>query len=100
MPVEGHWDRLGTPLSRREKRLLIAVGCLLIAIVAAIAIYSLADRSSSKPQAGCVTATFGASLGGATVQKCGAAAREFCRSQSLHSAQVADACRQQGIPTD
>jgi hypothetical protein len=97
MPLEQHWNRLGTPLSRREKGLLALLGCLVVLSVAGVAAYSLAHRSST--QAGCVTATFAASLGGTTVHKCGAAAREFCRSDGPRNAQVAEACRKQGIAT-
>ena len=99
MPVEGHWERLGTPLSRRERRVMIAVGCLAAAVVAGFAIYALATRSSSKHEAGCVTVTFAASLGGTTVKKCGQDAQTFCEEQSPHSSQIATACRQAAIPT-
>ena len=98
MPVEGHWERLGTPLSRRERGVMIAVGCLLVAVVAGFAIYSLATSSSSKPEAGCVTVTFAASLGGTTVKKCGRDAETFCQEQASHSSQVATACKQAAIP--
>jgi hypothetical protein len=95
MPVEGHWERLATPLSRREKRLLIALGVLVAAVVAAISIYAVTDTSG--PQAGCVSATFAASLGGTTVHACGADAQKLCRTRAPENEPIAAACRQAGI---
>jgi hypothetical protein len=99
MPVEGHWERLGTPLSQREKRVGLGLGALLVAVALGIGIYSLLTRSSSTPQAGCVSVTFAASLGGTKVTKCGQDARTFCQEQSGHSPQVLTACKQAGFPT-
>jgi hypothetical protein len=97
MPVEGNWERVRTPLSRREKRLLVGIAALVAALVAGIAIYAATDSSSDAP--GCVTATWAASLGGTTVHKCGAEAVAFCRSQGPRISAVAEACRREGIAT-
>jgi hypothetical protein len=98
VPLEGHWTRLETPLTRRERRLLVLLGCVIVLAAAGISAYSLAGGSDAS-EPGCVTATFAASLGGATVHRCGAAARQFCRTQGPRNARVAEACRRAGITT-
>ena len=97
MPVERHSERLATPLSRRERLLLALLGALLAATLAGVAIYAATEGSSS-PRPGCISVSFAASVGGNTVNACGAKAREICRKQSSGNARVAEACRRGGIP--
>ena len=90
MPVERHAERLATPLSRRDKRFLLASG-----IVAAFAILAgvlyVAFHDGSRAGEKCFTATFAASLGGATVHYCGAAAAHYCRVNAAGAPRVAEA---------
>jgi hypothetical protein len=95
MPVEGNWERVRTPLSPREKRLLVGIAALAAALLAGIGIYAVTDSSGDAQ--GCVTATWAASLGGTTVHKCGAEAEAFCRTQGPRIAAIAEACRREGI---
>ena len=95
MPVERQAERLATPLSRRDKRFLLAAG-----VVAALAILAgilyVALRDGSRTGESCFTATFAASVGGATVHYCGAAAVHYCRVNARGS-KVAEACRRAGF---
>jgi hypothetical protein len=96
MPVERHAERLATPLSRRDKRFLLGAG-----IVAALAILAgtvyLAFHGGSRAGEKCFSATFAASLGGATVHYCGAAAAHYCRVNATGAPRVAEACRRAGF---
>ena len=96
MPVEGGWQRAHTPLSRREKGVLVSVGALIAA--AAIA-FGAVELTRGPTQAGCVTADVPSTMGGVRIHECGAKARELCRTQSGIDAAVAQACRLEGYAT-
>lgn len=95
MPVEGQWERVRTPLSRRDKRLLGAAAGIAAAVVAAGgAVY--ATHPSGRSDAGCVVVRLPSTMGGAEVRNCGASAKTFCRLQGKVDATVAAACRRAG----
>ena len=99
MPVEGQWQRAGTPLSRRDKRLLAAAAAIAATVVAAAgAVY--AAHPSGRSDAGCVVVRLPSTMGGAEVRNCGAAAHTFCRLRGKADATVAAACRRAGFATD
>jgi hypothetical protein len=82
MPLEGHWNRLNTPLrtlTARERRVVAAAIGLVLATALAIAL--VAAGSSSKPlRTGCIDAIVPGVMGGQPVQGCGAAARRICHA--------------------
>jgi hypothetical protein len=95
VPVEGQWQRSRTPLTRRDKTLL-ACALVLAAAAAAVAALVLRDpkRDTSTP---CVVVSLPATMGGATVRRCGSDARDFCRTQGPHDPLIAAACRKQNL---
>jgi hypothetical protein len=86
VPLEGHWQRINTPVratTGRERRIVaIAAGLLLsVAIVAVILVIS---SSSPSTPAGCIRVDLPSTMGGGTPQLCGQSAASFCRSPAAH----------------
>jgi len=98
MPVEGQWDRARTPLSRRDKRLLLALAALIVAGAIAAGVV-LATRASS-PQGACLSVDVPSTMGGGHLKECGAAARQFCLEQAKREPAIATACRREGFLTE
>jgi hypothetical protein len=93
VPLEGHWQRQHTPLSRlsrRELRTLAAVAALLT-LAAAVVLYAAVQHTTHHAAAGCVEVTAASTTGGATLHACGADAARWCRSQAGRSDAVARA---------
>ncbi|HEX4519462.1 MAG TPA: hypothetical protein VH063_07755 [Gaiellaceae bacterium] len=94
MPVEGQAERLTTPLTRRDRRVVAAIGAVtLIAIVAGALYLGLRGNPAAGP---CFTATYPSSMGGATIHHCGSAAVHYCRVDAFEPEVVA-ACRGAGL---
>jgi hypothetical protein len=96
MPLEGHWERQNTPLrlvgarDRRTLGLLVFV----LAVVAGVVLYAaLSHGGAAKPAAGCIRATAATSMGGGTVDACGAAARRLCAAEYSRATPLASALR-------
>jgi len=100
MPVEGNWTRVRTPLSRRDRRFLLAFAGLAGVLAAAGLAYALLTRSPAPSNAGCIVVTVPGTMGGTTLRNCGAAAHTFCRTQAPLSEQIAAECRRQGFAGD
>lgn len=98
MPVERQWERANTPLGRRERRLLAAVGAIAVVAAAALAVVLL-TRSSSPAASGCLEVKVPSTMGGTSLRVCGAPAHTFCRAQG-GDARIAAACRRQGFAAD
>jgi hypothetical protein len=95
MPVEGQAERLVTPLERRDRRFLLVLGLVTVAAIIAVVVYAVTRPGSANGER-CFTATFSASVGGATVHHCGAAAVHYCRFNAS-APEVAEACRKEGF---
>ena len=95
MPVEKQAERLSTPLGRRDRQFLLAIGIATVVAILAGAVYA-ATRSGSPAGERCFTAIYASSVGGATVHRCGAAALHYCRIDAVVP-QVAAACRRAGF---
>ena len=103
MPLEGHWNRVNTPvrqLTGRERR--IVAGALAFVTALTLAIVLLVATSSTKPPpAGCIDTVVAGVMGGQPVRGCGEQARAIC-AHHLHGtdpgshAILAD-CRRAGI---
>jgi hypothetical protein len=104
MPLEGHWQRVNTPvrkLTRRERRLVRAA--LVLVIIATVAIVVVAASSSTPaPRPGCISAIVPGATGGVPVDACGARARAICRAHAGQSdpgsLSIERSCRRAGIP--
>jgi hypothetical protein len=82
MPLEGHWERVNTPvrkLSERERRLVWIVAAL-VAVAAIAAVVVAIATSGSSPNAGCVEVEVPGTMGGGVNRTCGEAAAKFCRA--------------------
>jgi type II secretory pathway component PulM len=105
MPLEGHFQRVNTPLRRltkRERNVLVAgIAIMLVAFVGLV----LATNSDSRPQqaAGCMYTVVAGRTGGETVHGCGAEAEAICahsaRFDDPRAEKVVEACREAGVST-
>ena len=95
MPVEGQAERLSTPLRRTDRRFLAVVGAVTVLAVVGGIVWSMA-RGGDPSGARCFTATFAASVGGATVHYCGDQAAHYCLVNAS-APEVAAACRRAGF---
>jgi hypothetical protein len=105
MPLEGHFQRVNTPLRRltkRERNVLVAG--LAITIVALVGLI-LATQSDSRPAPGpgCIYTVVAGRTGGEPVHGCGAEAEAICahsaRFDNPRSETVVEACREAGVAT-
>jgi hypothetical protein len=95
MPVERQAERVSAPLRSTDRRFLGALG--LVAVIAVVgAIVWSATRGGDPSGARCFTATFAASVGGATVHYCGEEAAHYCLVNAS-APEVAAACRRAGF---
>jgi hypothetical protein len=110
MPMQGHWDRLNTPVRQttpREKLLVRAVVWLLAGIAVATVVVAIATRdngTSGQPlAAGCIRVEMPSTMGGGSSDLCGNTAREFCTSHAANSEPLVNTavpkCRAAGFAT-
>jgi len=104
VPLEGHWERVHTPLratSRREVRVLVIVTAVL-AVAVVVLLFATLRGGSSEAQPGCVRLTIPSSTGGATLNACGENAAHWCRSiagrEDALGRRAAEQCRRAGYP--
>ena len=95
MPVEGQAERVSAPLRPVDRRFLTVLGVVAILAVIGVIMWSLA-RGGDPRGARCFTATFAASVGGATVHYCGEEAAHYCLVNAT-APEVAAACRRAGF---
>jgi hypothetical protein len=99
VPLQGHWDRVNTPLrktTRRERRIVAVVGGL-VAVAVIVSVIVAIGASSPATPAGCIKLEVASTMGGGATQLCGNTAREFCASPAAHHEQGYLAkCRGQG----
>ncbi len=80
MPLEGHYERQNTPLYRLSPReIKVAVGIVVVTLVAMIAIVAATVGDSNPPPAlGCINPTVAGIVGAETINRCGQEAVETC----------------------
>jgi hypothetical protein len=86
VPLEGHWERVNTPLrelSGRERHLAWAIGGL-VALAALVTVMVMIVTSSPSAAPGCIRVDLPSTMGGGTPELCGGAARSFCASPVAH----------------
>jgi hypothetical protein len=103
MPLEGHFQRVNTPLRRLTKRERNVVITGVVVTFAAMAALILATAGSSQPppMPGCIRVSVAGRTGAELIQACGREARELCaRSAALDEPQylaIAAGCSDQSI---
>lgn len=83
MPLEGHWQRVNTPLrtlTSRERRLVSAAAVLIAAATIALVLFA-ASATTAPPRPGCIAAIVPGAMGGQPIDACGARARSICRER-------------------
>ena len=103
MPLEGHWQRVNTPLreTTRRERVLVRVVLAItgVAVMAALVVF-IATNGGSGTAAGCVRVDVPSTMGGSGINACGDDAVKFCRGALAHStdlrARALPACREAG----
>ncbi len=103
MPMEGHWERVNTPLrglTARERNVAIAA-VTTIAVAMIVLIVVTAGNSRPPLSRGCVSAIVPGIMGGVSVEACGAQAKSLCaahaRREDPGSIAIEESCRRYGI---
>jgi hypothetical protein len=103
MPMQGHWQRVNTPLRRLTRReRIVAIGGVAVSLLATLAVV-LATAGNSAPQArpGCIYAIIPGVMGAEPVDACGPQAEFVCAKHRFEdrpgSQTIRDACRESGI---
>jgi predicted metal-binding membrane protein len=103
MPLEGHFERVNTPLrglTRRERNVVIT-GLVITVVALAVLIFATAGNSQPPPAPGCIRASVAGRTGAELIQACGMEARELCaRSVGRDEPQylaIAASCSDQSI---
>jgi hypothetical protein len=98
MVLVNHAQRIAQPLTRGQRRAIALIAVLLAGAAIAAAVASTSARSSG---AGCVSVVVASTMGGQTLQRCGAQARSWCAAEFARSDPAALAvqarCRVAGI---
>jgi len=93
------------PVTGRDKRRIVIVVAVLVAVLAGVGIWAAARPGSyGASKNGCITVTLPSTTGGALLHQCGAAARATCRQAFVGSGNVAaltrPQCRLAGLGPD
>jgi hypothetical protein len=103
MPLEGHWQRVNTPLRRlsgRERNIaIVAVAVTLAAVV--VLVVATVGKTRPEPGPGCIRAQIPHVMGAETLDACGARARQICSARAGDTdpgaIAVQESCRQAGL---
>jgi len=92
VPLQGHWDRVNTPLREttpREKVLVRVFGALLAVAAVATVIVAIATSGNGTTGtplgAGCIRIEVPSTMGGSSSDLCGSKAVSFCQSPAANS---------------
>jgi hypothetical protein len=103
MPLEGHFQRVNTPLRKVTRRERNVVGAGLATTVVAIALLLLLTAGDSRPPPppGCISIPIAGRTGAELVHGCGMQAREICAKAATRDDPASNAifagCRERGI---
>jgi hypothetical protein len=103
VPLEGHWERQHSSRASdtaRERRVMLAVAMVLLAIVIAVGVASLTSRAQ-RSASGCIDMTIASTTGGATLHACGLQAARVCRGEvpvpRASAGELRRRCREAGL---
>lgn len=74
VPLESHWERVNTPVTRADRPLLLAGG-ILATLLTLVLLGTALIGSDPAPAKGCTREVVAMSMGGATVEHCRPPAR-------------------------
>lgn len=101
--MEGHWQRVNTPLRRltqRERNVVFAGVAVTLVAMIALLVATVGD-SKPKPAQGCIYALVPGVMGSEPSQACGEAAKRSCAHHATMSdpgsRSITEACRRAGI---
>jgi hypothetical protein len=94
VPAEA--SRLGRAVGTRDRRLIAAAACAVLA--AGPAALLVGGRAHVNPAVPCVSTLRPGFMGGATATYCGTQAATACHTLARTDRRLADACRREGIP--
>lgn len=103
MPLEGHFQRVNTPLRRltKRERNVVVAGLATTLTALAVLVFATAGDSQPPPAPGCIRASVAGRTGAELIQACGTEARELCaRSMGRDEPQylaIAASCGDQSI---
>jgi hypothetical protein len=67
------------PVTRRDKRIMLTIGAVIVAVVAGVAIWAAAAPGSyDASRNGCITVNLPSTMGGSLVHACGSRAVTLC----------------------
>jgi hypothetical protein len=103
MPLEGHYQRVNTPLyklTKRERR--VAIWGTIVGVIAIVAlVVATAGSSHPGPAPGCIRPTIAGRTGGEVQNACGSEAVALCERAAATEGPWAEAvlsdCRARGI---
>ncbi|HEY2602654.1 MAG TPA: hypothetical protein VGI67_13940 [Thermoleophilaceae bacterium] len=103
MPLEGHWNRVNTPLrrlTRRERRIVVSALVVTAAFIVALVLATVGD-SRPGPKPGCIYAIVPGVMGATPVDQCGAQAKRTCAERAAlrdpGSRAITTSCRRAGL---
>ncbi len=103
MPMEGHWQRVNTPLRRltaRERNVVLTGVALTLVVIAGLVLATVGD-SEPAPAAGCISTQIPGVMGTEPFKACGAEAERACARHAAMtdpgSRFIDEACRSAGI---
>jgi hypothetical protein len=93
MPLEGHYQRVNTPLRKltKRERMVVIWGTLATAIAILALVVATAGDSRPAPGPGCFSATVAGRTGGEPVNACGTEAAQVCRRAAEEKSRWAEA---------
>jgi hypothetical protein len=103
MPLEGHWERVNTPVRRltRRERMVVLIGVAATAITCLVLVLSTVGDSRPAPAPGCIYALVAGPTGSMPVSGCGAQARTICArhqtGEDPPSRTIRASCRRAGL---
>jgi hypothetical protein len=103
MPLEGHFNRVNTPLrqlTKRERNVVVSgIAVTFVALTALL--FATSGVSQPPPASGCIRVSVAGRTGAELIQSCGMEARELCaRSVGVDEPQfqaIAAGCSEQSI---
>jgi hypothetical protein len=105
VPLEGHWQRINTPvrtMGGRERR-IVSIAAGLLALVAIAATIVAIGSSGPSTGSGCIRVDLPSTMGAVSPELCGSTAREFCISRAANSEPLEHTalprCREAGLAT-